>query len=258
VTIAKNRVVGIIPARLQASRLPGKPLARIAGVPMIEHVYRRSRLNPRFDEIYVATCDRQIAEAAAAFGCPAIMTSDAHQRGTDRVAEAARGLAAGVIVNIQGDEPFIRPEIFDALLAPFDVDPSVECTNLMAPIRFDGERDSLNAVKVVVDRRGDAMYFSRESIPTRRMGQSTAPAFRQIGIYAFTAPLLRRFTELAPTPHEAEESCDMLRLLEHGHRIRMVSTDVALHSVDTPADLARAEVLMTTDELFKMGIARQS
>src|SRR3954452_18675532 len=114
------RVAGLIPARMKASRFPGKPIARIAGLPMIEHVFRRSIMNQRFSEICIATCDREIADVSESFGCRAIMTSDTHQRGTDRVAEAAQSVDADIIVNIQGDEPLIHPGIFDELLAPFD------------------------------------------------------------------------------------------------------------------------------------------
>lgn len=248
-----NRVVGIIPARMQARRFPGKPLAPIAGRPMIEHVYRRSRMNSRFDEIYVATCDREIADAAEAFGCRAIMTSARHVRGTERVAEAARHVDARIIVNIQGDEPLIRPEIFDQLLSPFDDDPTITCTNLMAPIDSDEEHDSTNNVKVVVNRGGDAMYFSREPIPTRRMHPGAAPVYRQIGIYAFARPLLLAYADLEPTRCELAEACDMLRLIEHGHRIRMIETRVPLQSVDTCADLARAEHLMASDPFVLRG-----
>ncbi len=246
-------VAGIIPARMKASRFPGKPIARIAGLPMIEHVFRRSSLNRRFAEICVATCDREIAAAAEAFGCRAIMTSDTHQRGTDRVAEAAQSIDADIIVNIQGDEPLIQPGIFDDLLAPFDdaANADLGCTNLMAALESDEEQDSLNNVKVAVDVRGRAMYFSREPIPSRRMGVRPAYRFRQIGIYAFRAAVLRAFSSLAPTPSEIAESCDMMRFVEHGYPIQMVPTAVALQSVDTTADLAIAERLMQADPLFR-------
>jgi 3-deoxy-manno-octulosonate cytidylyltransferase (CMP-KDO synthetase) len=255
------RVAGLIPARMKASRFPGKPIARIAGLPMIEHVYRRSVMNRRFSEVCVATCDREIAEASEAFGCRAIMTSDLHQRGTDRVAEAAQAVDADIIVNIQGDEPLIHPGIFDELLAPFD-DPrnaDLGCTNLMAALHSDEEQDSLNNVKVAVDLRGRAMYFSREPIPSRRMGARPSYMFRQIGIYAFRAPVLRAFSTLSPTPSEIAESCDMMRFVEHGYPIQMVPTAIPLQSVDTPEDLALAERLMQDDPLFQAyaGAARR-
>jgi 3-deoxy-manno-octulosonate cytidylyltransferase (CMP-KDO synthetase) len=243
------RIAGIIPARMASTRFPGKPIALIAGRPMIEHVYRRARLNPRFAEICIATCDREIVTSAAGFGCRAIMTSASHERGTERVAEAARSVAADIIVNIQGDEPLLRPEIFDALLRPFDGDGAVGCTNLMQRLLSDAECDNRNNVKVVVNQRRDALYFSREAIPTRHMGRRPATVYRQIGIYAFTASVLEQFLTLPSTPLEQIESCDMLRLIEHGHAIRMVEVDLNMQGVDTPADLREAERLMATDDL---------
>jgi 3-deoxy-manno-octulosonate cytidylyltransferase (CMP-KDO synthetase) len=247
-----SKIAGIIPARMKASRFPGKPLARIAGLAMIEHVFRRSAMNARFSEICIATCDSEIATVSESFGCRAIMTSDKHQRGTDRVAEAAQSVDADIIVNIQGDEPLIHPRIFDELLEPFD-DPANEdlgCTNLMAPLGLDEEHDSLNNVKVVVNLRGRAMYFSREPIPSRRMGVHPSYMCRQIGIYAFRSPVLRAFSSLTPTPSEIAESCDMMRFIEHGYSIQMVATTVPLQSVDTAEDLAVAERLMQEDPLF--------
>jgi len=244
------RIVGIIPARMAASRFPGKPLARIAGRTMIEHVFRRSLMNPRFSEVCVATCDEEIVRASEAFGCRAIMTSDAHQRGTDRVAEAASRLHADVFVNIQGDEPLIQPVIFDELLRPFDEAAGVECSNLMAELTTADEQANLNNVKVVVDLRGRALYFSREPIPSRRMNVTPRHVYRQIGIYAFRADVLAAFVRLPQTPHEQAESCDMMRLIEHGYTIHMVATDTLLQSVDTPQDLREAERLMAQDPLF--------
>jgi 3-deoxy-manno-octulosonate cytidylyltransferase (CMP-KDO synthetase) len=245
-----KRIAGIIPARMASSRLPGKPIARIAGLTMIEHVFRRARLNPRFSEVVIATCDQAIADAAATFGCRAIMTSDKHERGTERVAEAAASVDADVVVNIQGDEPLLRPEIFDPLLDPFAAGEDVEITNLMVRLATPADHDNRNNVKVVIDQAGDALYFSREAIPTRHMGLVPDRVFRQIGIYAFTKEILRRFLELPTTPLEQIESCDMLRYLEHGVRIRMVETPASLQSVDTPADLAEAERLMAMDDLM--------
>ena len=209
-------------------------------------------MNRHFTEVCIATCDQEIADASEAFGCRAIMTSAEHQRGTDRVAEAAQSVQADIIVNVQGDEPLIHPAIFDPLLAPFD-DPSgdeILATNLMAPLHTDAEQDNINNVKVAVDRHGRAMYFSREPIPSRRMGTRAKFIYRQIGIYAFRAAVLKKFVQLEPTPCEIAESCDMMRLLEHGVPLHMVVTDVALQSVDTPADLAAAEALMRNDALF--------
>jgi 3-deoxy-manno-octulosonate cytidylyltransferase (CMP-KDO synthetase) len=227
------RIVGIIPARMAASRFPGKPLAQIAGRTMIEHVYRRSRMNRRFSEVCVATCD------------------DTHQRGTDRVAEAASHLSADVFVNIQGDEPLIQPGIFDELLQPFDAGGAdVQCSNLMAELTTADEQANVNNVKVVTDLRGRALYFSREPIPSRRMKVTPKRVYRQIGIYAFRADVLAAFVRLPQTPHEQEESCDMMRLIEHGYTIHMVPTATLLQSVDTLEDLREAERLMADDPLF--------
>lgn len=243
------RIVGIIPARMASTRFPGKPLAMIHGRTMIEHIFRRSSLNSKFSDVCIATCDESIAAAAQLFGCRAIMTASSHQRGTDRVAEAAGQVRADLIVNIQGDEPLIRPEVFDELLSPFETNPGMSCSNLMSRIDSQAELENLNNVKVVTDRHGDALYFSREPIPSHRMGTPLAAPFRQIGIYAFSQELLLEFQRLAPTPLEIAESCDMLRLLEHGRRIRMVETKTVLQSVDTDADLRKAEELLTNDDL---------
>lgn len=247
-----ERIVGIIPARMSSTRLPGKPLAAICGFPMLEHVFRRTSMNRRFSEVCIATCDQEIVDASEAFGCRAIMTSAEHQRGTDRVAEAADSVEADIVVNVQGDEPLIHPGIFDVLLAPFDDESgdSVVATNLMTPLDTDAEQDNVNNVKVVVDRQGRAMYFSREPIPSRRMGTRANSVYRQIGIYAFRATILHAFIRLEPTPCEIAESCDMMRLVEHGYPLHMVVTAVPLQSVDTPADLAAAEALMQQDALF--------
>jgi len=244
------RIVGIIPARMAASRYPGKPLATIAGRTMIEHVYRRSTMNRRFSDVCIATCDDEIARAAEAFGCRAIMTSDSHQRGTDRVAEAASHLSADVFVNIQGDEPLIHPVIFDELLRPFDESGEVQCSNLMSELTSADEQANINNVKVVTDLRGRALYFSREPIPSRRMKVTPKRVYRQIGIYAFRSDVLAAFVRLPQTPHEQEESCDMMRLIEHGYTIHMVATATMLQSVDTPEDLREAERLMAGDPLF--------
>lgn len=243
------RIVGIIPSRMAASRLPGKPLARIAGLPMIEHIFRRASMSPLFAEVVMATCDREIVEASEAFGCRAIMTSATHVRGTERVAEAARAVPADVYVNIQGDEPLLRPEIFDPLLAPFLSGEPVSVTNLKLRLTSQAELDNPNNVKVVASLAGDALYFSRASIPTETGARRDGYGFRQIGIYAFTARALQQFVELPQSPHEQLESCDMMRFVDNGIPVRMVEHTAPLQSVDTPEDLAAAERLMAADDL---------
>lgn len=244
------KVIGVIPARMAASRFPGKPLALICGRPMIEHVYRRATLSKILSEVYLATCDQVIFDATLAFGGKPVMTADTHVRCTDRVAEAVEriGTDADIVVNIQGDEPLLRPETVDLLCGPMLEDPTLESANLVIPIETEEDFRDRNLPKVVCDRNGYAMYMSRESIPTIRRPGAKVPMIGQLGIIAFRRDFLLKFWRLEPTPLEVAESIDMLRALEHGHRIKTVSYTVRAPMVDTPQDLARAEALMRTDE----------
>lgn len=238
------KAVAILPARMGSSRFPGKPLAKLLGKPMIQHVWERVSKAKGLSETIVATCDREIADACAAFGARAVMTSDKHERASDRVAEAAKGLDAEVIVMVQGDEPMTVPAMIDEALAPFS-DPAVACVNLAARIETEAEFDDRNCIKVVMDLKGDALCFSREPLPTRRIGAwGTFPAWKQVCVIPFRASALAKFAALPPTPLEKAESVDMMRFLEHGVKVRMVETRHASHAVDTPQDLARVEALM--------------
>lgn len=243
------KTIGVIPARMASSRFPGKPLAPILGIPMIEHVYRRCALSRTLDAVYVATCDREIADAVEGFGGDAVMTSACHERCTDRVAEAAMGLAGEIIVIIQGDEPMVRPEMIDDAVAPLHTDPSVACVNLMSEIRDPEDFRDPNEVKVVVDQAGNALYFSREPIPSSKKYGKPVTGHRQVCIMPFRRDFLFRYTRMEPTPLEVIESVDMLRILEHGFRIRMVETRCETCSVDTPEDLRHVEHLMEGDPL---------
>jgi 3-deoxy-manno-octulosonate cytidylyltransferase (CMP-KDO synthetase) len=244
-------VVGIVPARMAASRFPGKPLALIHGRPMIEHLVRRAWLSKTMNQVVVATCDGAIQKAVEGFGGTVIMTADTHVRATDRIAEAARKLDADVVVNIQGDEPMLRPEMLDLLCAPLLEDPALPCSNLMMSI--DGEADfrDPNQVKVVCNQRGEALYMSREPIPTTHYLGFEIPRWKQLGLIAFTKDFLLTFAQLAPTPLERAESVDMMRAIEHGYRVKMVVSPYVTYAVDTPEDLARVEMMMANDELLK-------
>jgi 3-deoxy-manno-octulosonate cytidylyltransferase (CMP-KDO synthetase) len=233
------KTVCIIPARMGSSRFPGKPLAPICGRPMIEHVYRRCRMNQSLAGVYIATCDREIAAAAEAFGGTAIMTAGSHQRASDRVAEAAEKMDADIIVMVQGDEPMLYPEMIDAAVRPFREDPAVLCTNLAAPIQSIEEMRDPNTIKVVVAKNGDALYFSRQPIPS-----GSSAGLKQVCVIPFRREFLLQYAKLEPTPLEIAESVDMLRILEHGLKVRMVMTNYETHAVDTPADLALVERLM--------------
>jgi len=246
------KIVAIIPARMGSSRFPGKPLAKMLGKPMIEHVYRRVAMCKKLDSVYVATCDVEIKEAVEAFGGKAIMTSDVHQRASDRVAEAALQLDADVIVMIQGDEPMVVPEMIDQSVSPFLDGSDVQCVNLTKRILDEEEFISPNTIKVVMDHHSDALYMSREPIPTRGvLDFENIHAFKQVCIIPFTRQLLLTYAELDPTPLEKEESVDMLRFMEHGYKVRMVETQFETYAVDTQEDLKRVEKILAADPLVK-------
>ena len=246
------KIVGVLPARMASSRFPGKPLAPICGRPMIEHVYWRTLMCKALDEVYVATCDQVIAHAVEKFGGKALMTSDKHQRASDRVAEAAQDMEADIFLMVQGDEPMILPEMIDLALEPLLHDSAVLCTNLAAPIRSEEDLEDPNTIKVVMAQNGDALYFSREPIPTRhRLPFGQIPAYKQVCVIPFRRDFLLCYTALTPTPLEQAESIDMLRAMEHGYPIRLVRSDYVTQSVDTPADLARVEGLMQNDPLVQ-------
>jgi 3-deoxy-manno-octulosonate cytidylyltransferase (CMP-KDO synthetase) len=249
-------IIGIIPARMGSSRFPGKPMSLIAGVPMIGHCYFRAAMSKTLDEVYVATCDEEIADYIHSIGGRAIMTSPDHQRASDRTAEALQHIEfesskrVDIVVMIQGDEPMLRPAMIDEAVAPMLDDFSILVTNLMAPLKDQEEHEDANEVKVVVDRQGFALYFSREPIPSRRKGATEIPALKQVCIIPFRRDFLLKFNALESGELEIIESVDMLRCLEHGYRVKMVSTRFDVYSVDTQEDRKLVESLMLKDELL--------
>lgn len=249
------KVIGIIPARMASSRFPGKPMAEIGGIPMIGHVYFRTKMSRTLDDVYIATCDKEIADYIGSIGGRAIMTSDAHERCTDRIAEAAEKIIADsgekpdIIVNIQGDEPMIFPEMIDEVVSPMLADESLVTANLMSAIKTPEEHEDPNVVKVVVDRNNDALYLSREPIPSRKKAPGPVYALKQMGIIAFRRDFLFKFNKLEPTPLEITESVDMLRAVEHGYKVRMVPTEYETYGVDTPENLRFVEERMRKDPL---------
>jgi 3-deoxy-manno-octulosonate cytidylyltransferase (CMP-KDO synthetase) len=247
------KIVAVIPARMGSTRFPGKPLAPILGQPMIEHVYRRTAMCLALDDVFVATCDRQIMEAVEAIGGKAIITSDSHQRASDRVAEAAAHFSADIIVMVQGDEPMTYPQMIEASLTPLrSDDQQTACVNLTARIHTETEFADPNTIKVVMDADGFAVYMSREPIPTRHLQPFDQLAtFKQVCIIPFTAPSLQEFIRLPPTPLEVAESIDMLRFIEHGRKVKMVETAYVTHAVDTSEDLKLVEKLLEKDPLTK-------
>lgn len=237
--MAEGRAIGVIPARLAATRLPRKPLADIGGKPMIRWVWERASAAELLDEVIVATPDEEIASVCASFGARAVLTAPEHPTGTDRVAEAAGGINADIVVNIQGDEPLIRAEDLDALVSAMRADADAALGSLMFPLGDGEDASDPNLVKVVVGRDGCALYFSRSCIPYDRTGIHPA-RYGHIGVYAWRRDRLMAFAHLERGRLEEAESLEQLRALEAGWKIRMVMTDFRPVGVDTPEDLERA------------------
>jgi len=253
-------IIGVIPARMGASRFPGKPMETLHGMPMVGHCYHRTRLAPGIGQTYVATCDEEIADYINSIGGNAIMTSDQHMRATTRTAEALEviesqtGEKVDVVVMVQGDEPLIPPDTINETLQCFD-DSGVEIANVMCRFRAQEAFEDKNNVKVVVDRHNNALYFSREPIPSPWKGWDHMPCYMQTGIIAFRRDTLLRFNAMDETPLERVESIDMNRVLETGGSIRMVLTDVVTIGVDTREELKAAEVLLVNDSVMKRYLA---
>lgn len=236
---------GIIPARYASSRFPGKPLAEILGKPMLWHVYNRACQCSELSRVVVATDDDRILKAARLHNIPAVMTATDHPSGTDRVLEAADKLAlpeSAVVVNIQGDEPALEPEMIRQLISPFKQDHTVQVATLATAIDHRRAQNP-NQVKVVFDARGRALYFSRSPIPHATALQKDA-FWGHIGLYAFRMKTLRRFVSLEVSRLENVERLEQLRLLENGIPIQVVTTEHRSIGVDEPGDLAIAEKLL--------------
>lgn len=237
------RTAVVIPARMASERLPGKPLADIAGTPMVVRVLERARVARGVSRVVVATDDERIAAAVRRAGGEAVMTPADCASGSDRCANAARQLGElDVVVNVQGDEPLLASSAIEELLGAFS-DPTVEMATLARPLK-NCEFENPNVVKLVRDTRGDALYFSRAPIPHLRGGGVPQMARAHVGIYGFRADFLQRFTQLQPTPLEQSEKLEQLRVLEHGHRIRVIDTAYDAVGVDTPEDLERVRTIL--------------
>ncbi|PYR36913.1 MAG: 3-deoxy-manno-octulosonate cytidylyltransferase [Acidobacteria bacterium] len=239
-------VIAVIPARYASTRLPGKALADLDGRPMIEHVYRRVSASTLLSDVIVATDDLRIATRVNGFGGKVRLTKATHPTGTDRLAEVAASLNCDVVVNVQGDEPLIDPRAIDELVAPFAADRSLQMTTLFRRIHNAAELANPNVTKVVLDRGGFALYFSRAPIPyvvDPRGGWP--PIYRHIGLYAYRRSVLLVLASLEPTPLERAESLEQLRALEHGIRIKAIETRHESFEVNTPEDLEQVRRLLT-------------
>jgi 3-deoxy-manno-octulosonate cytidylyltransferase (CMP-KDO synthetase) len=246
------KIIGLIPVRMAASRYPGKPMASILGLPMIGHCYYRTKLVNGLDAVYVATCDKTITHFIESIGGKSVMTSSDHNRATSRTAEALEiiehqlGTNFDVVVMVQGDEPLITPEAIEKVLPHFD-DPDVDIVNIMSRFKtIESFRDE-NNVKVVFDQNFNALYFSREPIPSPWRGWDNFPRYMQTGIIAFRRDALLKFNETPETITEKIESVDMNRVLEMGKKIRMVPINDFTLGVDTPEELSIAEKYLTND-----------
>lgn len=236
-------IICVIPARYASTRLPGKPLAEIAGKPMIQHVYEQAMQARLPSNVWVATDDQRVYDAVQAFGGHAVMTSCEHCTGTDRLAEVARRSEADIIVNVQGDEPLIAPEVIDLAIEPFYHQPELVMTTLKTRI---SEEDFSNpaVVKVVTDKQGHALYFSRSLIPYPRNAGGNLAVYKHIGLYAYRKEFLLKYASMPQTPLEQAESLEQLRVLENGYRILVLETNYPCIGVDTPEDLERVRGIL--------------
>jgi 3-deoxy-manno-octulosonate cytidylyltransferase (CMP-KDO synthetase) len=240
-----------------SSRFPGKPMADILGMPMIGHVYKRVKMSKLLTEVYVATCDEEIFNYVESIGGKAVMTSDCHERCSDRCAEAMlkieeqEGKRVDIMVMVQGDEPLTFSEMIDEAVAPMLEDKELIITNLVADLETVEEFEDPNEVKVVMDLKGNAIYFSREPIPSRKKGILNVPMKKQVCVIPFTRDFLLKYNEIEPTPLEIIESVDMMRIIEHGMTVKMIPTSYVTKAVDTPEDLVRVIGMMREDKLLK-------
>jgi 3-deoxy-manno-octulosonate cytidylyltransferase (CMP-KDO synthetase) len=246
------QILGVIPARFASTRFPGKALATLAGKPILQHVFERASAARYLTRVVIATDDTRIADESRRFGAPVRMTRADHLSGTDRVAEAASASDAGIVVNIQGDEPLIDPAAIDAaVLALLDDPDHAPMGTLKKRIENPEEITNPNVVKVVTGRRGDAIYFSRSAIPFFRGGEQEGPPprelyFKHIGLYVYRRDFLLSYSGLPVGPLEKAEKLEQLRAIENGHRIRVAETEYESLGVDTPDDLERVAALLAS------------
>ncbi len=238
---------------MNAKRLPGKPMMEIQGVPMVGHIYKRAKMCPDFEEVFVATCDTEISDYIESIGGKYILTSDQHIRSTDRVTEAVAKLEKDyqikpdIVVMIQGDEPLVNEQMISNAISPLILDPGVEVVSLMTEITDEDEINNPNSVKVVVDNNNFALYMSRSAIPYQKRGIEGLPVLKKINVVAYRHDFLFHFSAFPQSTLELVESIGMLRLLEAGIRVKMVLSNTYTASVDTPEDLELVKKLLAED-----------
>ena len=250
-------VISIIPARMGSTRFPGKPMADILGIPMIGHVYFRVKQCELLSDVYVATCDKEIYDYIESIGGKAVMTSDCHERCSDRCAEAMLKIEKStsekcdIMAMVQGDEPLTHPNMIKEALMPMLENKIIKITNLAGKLNTVADYESPNEVKVVMDKEWNALYFSREPIPSRKKFEGDIPMYKQVPVIPFQRDFLLEYNNMEPTPLEIIESVDMLRVLENGIKIKMIKTSYEVKAVDTKEDLDRVVKIMKNDQLFK-------
>ena len=250
-------IVGIIPARMASSRLPGKPMADIHGMPMIGHCYLRSRMSKTLSDCWVATPDSEIFEYIESIGGKPVMTSHNHEMCNDRVVEAVVKIEdmsdkkIDIVVNIQGDLPMVFPDMIDDTVKPLTDDRRIKCSTMMDVIESIEDFLDPNRVKVVVDLNQNAILLTREPVPSRHKFKEDYPKYKHVAIRAYTAELFSRLATMEMSPIEKIEGIDDLRLIENGIKIKVIITDIVTETVDTPEDLDKVIEMMKNDELIK-------
>ena len=251
-------IISIIPARMGSSRFPDKPMKYILDIPMIGHVYKRVKMSKVLSEVYVATCDKEIFDYIVSIGGKAVMTSDSHERCADRCAEAMlkveeqTGKKCHIMVLVQGDEPLTFPQMIDEAVEPMLKDENINITNLVADMDTEEEFNNPNEVKVVMDSKNNALYFSREPIPSKKKTKMKIPMKKQVCIIPFRRDFLLEYNEMKPTPLEEIESVDMMRILENGGKVKMCDTKYLTKAVDTEKDLDLVCKMMKEDKLYEI------
>lgn len=250
------RIVVGIPARMNSSRFPGKPLYKILGIPMIEHVYKRSKLSN--SEVFITTCDDEIKEEVEGFGGKVIMTSSSIKRPGLRVAKACESLNLDnedIVVVVQGDEPLVSPKMIDIVVKPLLFDRTLYCSLLITKATKE-DWNNTNSVKAIKDIYSNAIYFSRAPIPSM-IRTENIPLYKQVGVFAFKYGNMKDFNNLLPTPIEIAESVEMMRALEYGKKIKLVETVEPIQSVDTEEDRKLVERMMIEDKLCKIYLKKE-
>ena len=242
-----KKIVGVIPARWASTRFEGKVLAAIQGKPMVQHVWEKAQQSRLAKDIIIACDDKRVFQVVQEFGAQVVMTSPDHPSGTDRIAEVVKGLKVDIIVNIQGDEPLINPDVIDSLVEALAKSASSPMATVIKKIKEEKELNDPNVVKVVIDNNQNAIYFSRSPIPFNRDKKNFAEVgyYKHLGLYAYTKDFLKIFVSLPQSPLERIEKLEQLRALEFGYSIKTIETDWDTVGVDTPEDLKKVEALLS-------------